>query len=74
MLWRSLLCADATLSGNQAFVFGSGTGTGRLWLSERGDVTLVCGNVDRGDRPELKLAILDGGLGPGDYAARDFIL
>ena len=34
----------------------------------------VCGNVDRGDRPEFELAIFDGGLGPGDYAARDFIL
>ena len=66
--------ADATRPGNQAFVFGSATGTGRLWLSERGDATLVCGNVDRGDRPEFELAILDGGLGPGDYAARDFIL
>ena len=27
--------ADTTVAGNQAFVFGTATGTGRLWLSER---------------------------------------
>ena len=59
--------ADTTRPGNQAFVFGSATGTGRLWLSERGDATLVYGNVDRGDR-RVRAGDPRRHLGPGDFA------
>jgi serralysin len=66
--------ADKTRPGNQAFTLDDDRGPGRLWLREDGDATLVCGSVDRDGRAEFELAIFDGAIGPGDYAARDFVL
>jgi serralysin len=66
--------ADKTRAGNQAFVFEADGGPGRLWLEEDGDVTVVCGSVDRTGRPEFELAIFDGAIGPDDYSAKDFLL
>ena len=70
----SAIDADATRPGNQAFAFGHPGGCGRLWLEDVDGATLVRGNVDRSERAEFALLILDGPVGCGSYRAGDFVL
>lgn len=70
----SMLDANASLAGNQAFQFGTGRGTGRLWVLEVGANTLVRGNADRDAAPEFGLIIEDGRVRASAYDAGDFIL
>jgi Ca2+-binding RTX toxin-like protein len=66
--------ADATLIGDQAFVFGSiGTVAG-LWLVEEGDLTVVRASVDADADAEFELAISDGSIRATDYTSDDFAL
>lgn len=71
----SAIDANASLAGNQAFVFGTSQGLGRLWAVDVDDVTHVRGNVTGDTAPEFDLAIADGaGVQAADYAGIDFIL
>lgn len=66
--------ANATLAGDQDFVFGTGTGAGRLWAVDSGSLTLIRGNVNASPAAEFELAIDDGlGVRAADYVAADFI-
>lgn len=66
--------ANSTRNGDQAFVFGDGKGTGRLWLANEGSVTHVYGNIDRDAAPELDIRIADGAVRASAYTAEDFYL
>jgi Ca2+-binding RTX toxin-like protein len=70
----SAIDADATTPGNQAFVFGDLTGTGRLWAVDAGNRTVVYGNVDDDAAPEFAVAFEDGGTLAGALTSDDFIL
>ncbi len=58
---------------NNAFTFGS-TRQGGLWLRDKGDVTMVYGNVDTDRNAEFVLAIHDGDVKASDYTRADFLL
>jgi serralysin len=66
--------ADTTRSGDQAFVFGTSHGKGRLWLHESDGVSYVRGNVDADAAVEFQLAIHDGAARASAYTADDFLL
>jgi Ca2+-binding RTX toxin-like protein len=66
--------ADATRAGDQAFVFGTATGKGRLWAINSGDLTVIRGSVDGDPAPEFALAIDDGAVLASAYTADDFAL
>lgn len=65
--------ADQGTPGDQAFVFG-GRGPGRVWLEERGDVTIVQAQVANHDNLRVRIAIEDGEVAAADYARHDFLL
>ncbi|HRO15899.1 MAG TPA: calcium-binding protein [Paracoccus sp. (in: a-proteobacteria)] len=69
----SLIDADSTLAGDQAFVFG-GAGIGHLGIFNSGGHTLILGQTDADAAPEFKLVIHDGGVLASAYSAADFIL
>ena len=50
------------------------TAAGDLWLRNEGGNTVVYGNTDGDNTPELAIRISDGGVAPADYDAADFIL
>ena len=58
---------------NNRFTFGS-TKQGGLWLRDKGDVTMVYGNVDTDANAEFVLAIHDGDVRASDYSRADFVL
>ena len=58
---------------NNAFTFRS-TEQGGLWLRDRGDVTMVYGNVDTDANAEFVLAIYDGDVKASEYTRADFLL
>lgn len=62
--------ADTTVSGNQAFTFGS-TGKGGLWLVNVGEDTVVRANVD-GGAADFEILISDGAINASAYTAADF--
>ena len=58
--------------GNQAFVFSDRAGTGRVWVEDEGQRSVVY--ADNG-RSVLEIALLDGrGVEASDYSASDFLL
>ncbi len=65
--------ANTTLSGNQAFVFGS-TAKGGLSLIDIDGNTLVRGNIDNTAAFEFEILIVDGAIDASAYTAADFIL
>lgn len=69
----SALDANATVTGDQAFLFG-GSGKQHLSLSEVGTDTIVRGNSDNDAAFEFQLVIHDGGVRASAYTAADFIL
>ena len=66
--------ANTRRPGDQHFAFDGGTGRGHLWVEERGNVSYVCGNIDRDAAVEFHLAIRDFAVRASDYAADDFVL
>lgn len=58
---------------NNAFTFGSAR-QGGLRLRDKGDVTMVYGNVDTDRNAEFVLAIHDGDVKASDYSRADFLL
>jgi Ca2+-binding RTX toxin-like protein len=67
--------ADMTTAGNQAFVFGTATGAGRLWAVDVGTRTVIRGNVDGDAAAEFAVGIDDGpAVLASAYTADDFIL
>lgn len=67
--------AAVDLRGDQAFVFGTAKGAGRLWAVDaaNGD-TVILGNVDADSAAEFGLRLRDGSQVAADYRAADFIL
>ncbi|PZQ47115.1 MAG: protease [Rhodovulum sulfidophilum] len=70
----SAIDANTTIAGNQAFGFGTATGTGRLWLTNSGSNTLVNFNNDGDGAIDFQLVIEDGATLASAYRAGDFIL
>lgn len=70
----SALDANLTVADDQAFLFGTARGIGRLWLTESDGVTLVRANLDAKAGWDFELAIADAGVRASAYAAADFIL
>ena len=72
----TLLDANATLPGRQAFQWGGTTNHGRgfIWVADLGGQTIVRGNVDDDDAVEFSVAISDGTVGASAYSAADFAL
>ncbi len=71
------LDANATVGGNQTFVFGgtAQTGKGRIWLSNSGSDTIVHANTDNDAADEWQIEIEDGaGVTASTYTANDFFL
>jgi len=68
--------ADVTTSGDQAFAWSglSPGGTGTLWLSRNGALTLVNGNIDSDAVIEFQLMIEDGSAAASAYKVQDFVL
>ncbi|PZQ47116.1 MAG: hypothetical protein DI556_18005 [Rhodovulum sulfidophilum] len=66
--------ANTAVAGDQAFIFGGGTGRGYLWLTVDGADTIVKGNIDGDSAPEFQLVIEDGATLASAYTASDFIL
>jgi Ca2+-binding RTX toxin-like protein len=66
--------ANTALAGDQAFVFGTATGIGRIWVSNSGSFTLVRGNTNQNATPEFELVIEDGTVVAAAYRAADFLL
>ena len=69
----SAIDANASVAGNQAFVFG-GTGIGRVSVVDSGGNSLVRCNTDKDSAFELELVIEDGGALASAYKAFDFVL
>ncbi len=68
----SQIDANRDRGGEQSFRFGTREGTGRVWLEEDGNRTVV--HADDGHRV-LEVAILDGNrVDSDDYSASDFLL
>lgn len=65
--------ADQGTPGEQAFAFGR-HGPGRVWLEERGEVTIVQAKVANHDNLRVRIAIEDGALTAADYTRHDFLL
>ena len=65
--------ADATLKGNQAFLFGA-TKRGGLSLVDLDGNTVVRGNIDGDSAFEFVVVIEDGAVAARKYAASDFML
>ncbi len=63
-----------TGGGDQAFQFGTGTGSGHLWLTTSGSNTIVNGNIDGDAAIEFQVVIEDGAVAASAYTAADFIL
>ena len=76
LLDLSLLDANATLAGRQAFKWGGTTNRdkGFLWVANSGNQTIVNGNVDGDAAAEFSIAIADGEVGALAYSAADFVL
>lgn len=70
----SAIDADTEVAGDQAFVFGTSTGKGRLWVVTAGSVTHVRGNTDSDADFEFALEIEDAAVLATDYVVGDFIL
>ena len=69
--------ANTTAGGDQAFIFGgtTQTGKGRIWLSNSGSDTIVHGNTDNDAAAEWQVEIEDGaGVTASSYTANDFFL
>jgi Ca2+-binding RTX toxin-like protein len=66
--------ADAGAEGDQSFTMDGGRGAGRLWIEDSFGVTLIHGNIDDDDAPEILIRIADGATSADSYAAADFIL
>lgn len=66
--------ANARVAGDQAFVFGTATGAGRLYVRTEGSHTVIFGNTDTDAAPEFALVIVDGSTGASAYSAADFVL
>ncbi len=69
----SAIDANRSLSGDQAFTFGS-TATGGLSLVTSGTDTLLRGNTDSDAAFEFTIKITDGAVLASAYTAADFIL
>ena len=54
--------------------FPPATAAGSVWVRNQGGDTVVYGNIDADNAPELAIVITDGGVQPGAYAAADLIL
>ena len=72
----TLVDADATASGDQAFVWSGQRpgGRGTLWLSNEGALTVVRGNIDNDAPAELTIAIEDGSVLASAYTESDFLV
>ena len=72
----TLVDADATASGDQAFVWSGQRpgGRGTLWLSNEGALTVVRGNIDNDAPAELTIAIEDGSVLASAYTENDFLV
>ena len=71
--------ADRTVSGNQALVFGAGTGKGSVSLendpAKRSTATLIHLNVDDDAEPDFTIKVFDGqSTRASDYSELDFAL
>ena len=66
--------ANTHASGDQAFIFLHGHGTGHLWLETAGKNTIVAANIDRDPAPEFLLVIEDGASLASAYTKADFLL
>lgn len=69
-----LIDANAGVTGDQGFAFGTATGVGRLWLAEVNDTTVVRCNVDASAAWEFECVIEDGATRSSVYSAADFLL
>lgn len=70
----SAIDANTGAGNNQAFAFGTATGTGRAWVTNSGSSTLVNFNNDADSAIDFQLAIEDGATLASAYRASDFIL
>ena len=72
MIDLSLIDADTTASGHQAFRWGEITNQGKsfLWATNSGTTTLLNGNIDDDAAAEFSIAISDGSLGASAYSCR----
>lgn len=65
--------ANTSLTGDQAFVFGS-TGRGGLSVVDVGGNTMIRGNIDGDAEFEFAIVIEDGAVPASAYTANDFML
>jgi Ca2+-binding RTX toxin-like protein len=73
----SVIDANATVAGLQAFTFVVGPGdAGELWVENApvGSDSIVFANVDADADAEFQVAVADGFFVQSDWAANDFIL
>lgn len=70
----SQMDARQTTAADNAFIFGGGTGQGRIWTVNSGTNTLVRANTDRDAAVEFELLIADGAVRASAYTADDFLL
>ena len=54
--------------------FPPATEAGSLFLRDEGGNTVVFGNINSGDDPEIAIIIADGAVAASAYTAADFIL
>lgn len=68
--------ANATVAGNQSFLWGGSSkmGTGYLWLGTVGSETRVYGNVDATPGADFAIRIQDGPVLASAYDVGDFLL
>lgn len=72
----SLLDANTSAGGDQAFAFNGTTagGIGTVWLGTSGAETLVYVNNDGDAEADMTIRIADGGVLASQYTAADFVL
>ena len=63
---------NASAANDQAFLFGTATTIGRLWVTTSGSNTMINGNTDSDTAIEFQIAIEDGDVRASAYTAADF--
>ena len=66
--------ANTSAANDQAFLFGTATGIGRLWLTNSGSDTRINGNTDGDAAIEFQIAIEDATVLASAYTTADFLL
>ena len=76
LIGLSLLDANTSADGDQAFVFNGTTagGIGTVWLGTSGAETVVYVNNDGDAEADMTIRIADGGVLASQYTAADFVL